>query len=1201
MLITIIKVLVKLKADQIVFLLRHRHSTLPKPDPVSFDSQLAEPMRQALQGHSGTLIGLDYRGAVVLAAYEPVAILNLGIVAKIDRAEVRAPFIYTGFIAVGITFLIIGIGVMTFLRLVNPLIRQVENRKQELQLSEKRYKSLVHSIDGVVWEAEPNTFQFTFISQPAQRFFGYPLEDWLTQPTFWADHIHPDDKAWATGYCTEATAKQQDHDFEYRMITAENGIIWVRELVTVVVENDQTVKLCGVMLDITERKAIENALQKAHHTLQALTECRHVLLQATDEATLLNEICQVLTHDLGYRLVWIGFAEDNADKTVRIASQCGYQPGYLESITLSWGDNEFGQGPTGIAIRTGQPCLVQDILTEPKYARWRSAALQHGYASSMAMPLKLNGQTIGAINVYAKEPNAFETEILELFEELAQDISYGIKTLRIHAERQQAAEQLRLSSERFRQIFEKAPLGMVLTELKNHANRFIKVNRAMCKMLGYTESEMLNLTALDITDPQDLPKTREVLEKLSNGELSYFQMEKRYLKKNGERLWGNITVSLLYDENKQPLYSLGMIIDITERKQAGKKLRESDTRIRTIVENLVDGVITIDEHGRIESFNPAAEQIFGFEPNEVIGKNVKILMPDPYRSEHDNYLENYQTTGIAKIIGKGREAQGLHKQGSTFPVDLAVSEMWISKQRKFVGIVRDITERKPAEIALKEAKENAESANRAKSEFLANMSHEIRTPMNAVIGFSELLSTLVTSRQQKSYLNSIQIAGKALLRLINDILDLSKIEAGRLEMQYEAVNPYTIFDELKQIFAVKMADNNLEFRVDIEKGLPKALMLDEVRLRQVLFNLIGNAIKFTDSGYIKLSVRHIPNSEKSDIEKKSDFFNSLDLIIAVADTGIGIPAEQQALIFESFRQQDGQSTRKYGGTGLGLAISKRLVEMMSGHISLNSSVGQGSIFEITLPEIDVCATEFVKTPENTFNFKDILFEQAVVLVVDDIESNRHLVKECLSQVNLDVFEAENGQQAVIFAKEYHPDLILMDIRMPIMDGYEATQQLKEDASTLDIPIIALTASVTVDEQTKIQAHGFKGCLFKPINTQELFRELSRYLKHTDKTDSDTAVMDDTAKTLIPEEIVELAALHQTLEEKMLPMWQQINNLIEMESIEAFAEQLIQLGEKHHAQPFIQYAENLRELVDDFDIEGIERMLEAFPEMAKQLA
>jgi CheY-like chemotaxis protein/anti-sigma regulatory factor (Ser/Thr protein kinase) len=416
--------------------------------------------------------------------------------------------------------------------------------------------------------------------------------------------------------------------------------------------------------------------------------------------------------------------------------------------------------------------------------------------------------------------------------------------------------------------------------------------------------------------------------------------------------------------------------------------------------------------------------------------------------------------------------------------------------------------------------------------------------------------------------------------LINDILDLSKIEAGRLELQYEAVNLYNLLEELKSIFALKIAEKKLNYQVDLDKQIPSTLMLDEVRLRQILLNLLGNAIKFTDNGEIKLSI-HSHNKTGQ----------TIDLSIIVADTGIGIPPDQQQIIFESFRQQDGQLTRKYGGTGLGLAITKRLVEMMNGHISVASCLGQGSVFTITLQGIQVLNYKFSINPDNSFDFNTITFEKAQILVVDDLEINRCLIKEWLSNTNLEVIEAETGTEALNLAEQYHPYLILMDIRMPGMDGYETTRRLKANPTTTTIPVIALTASAV---RTANDSELFDGYLLKPIHIKSLFYELSRYLILKDPANPSEA---NTKQSLTDSAITYPLQLKEEIE-KLISLKEIINAVIDMDEIKAFADRILSLGEKYQLSPLIHYGNQLHESTEDFDIEQIDQALTIFADLIK---
>ncbi len=377
----------------------------------------------------------------------------------------------------------------------------------------------------------------------------------------------------------------------------------------------------------------------------------------------------------------------------------------------------------------------------------------------------------------------------------------------------------------------------------------------------------------------------------------------------------------------------------------------------------------------------------------------------------------------------------------------------------------------------------AEWANRTKSEFLANISHEIRTPMNSILGFTELLRLRITDPRQREFLDAIDSSGKTLLGLINDILDLSKIEAGRLTLQERAVDLADIALEIRQIFSTKIEEKKLSFDVRCDPSLPRLLMLDGVRIRQILFNLVGNAVKFTDEGMISLflSCSRCPGSGNADI------------VLSIADTGIGISDTEQEAVFESFRQQKGQDQARYGGTGLGLSITRRLVELMGGTISVESEVGKGSLFTILLPGVNILTDAAAPLQTPAVQSGAARLRKATVLIVDDIELNRKLLKVYLEQHQFTVLEAADGALAIETAVAKRPDLILMDLKMPVMDGYEATRRIKVDEGLRSIPVIAVSASAFMENEARAREAGCDGFIRKPFNEQELMTELGRFL------------------------------------------------------------------------------------------------------------
>ena len=531
------------------------------------------------------------------------------------------------------------------------------------------------------------------------------------------------------------------------------------------------------------------------------------------------------------------------------------------------------------------------------------------------------------------------------------------------------------------------------------------------------------------------------------------------------------------DAQGQALRLIGVNYDISERKRSEAEiLRHRDhlqelvdeqaANLRAIVEYAADGIVTLDQGQRILSFNPAAERMFGYHAEAVLGQPIELLIPEP-RS--------------ARFIGAGSEMQGRRQNTSEFPLYIAVSQMEVAGEPRFIAVLHDISAQKAAEASLVKAREEAEAANEAKSAFIANMSHEIRTPMNAIIGMTDLLLESSLQAEQGKLLRAVAQSAKALLGILNDILDLSKLDSGMLELESLPFNLRQLCAEVVELFRSNAAAKGLSLELELDPSLPACLIGDPTRLRQVLLNLLGNAIKFTEQGGVSLRVQ---------AAQERDHW-----LFRVEDSGIGIQAERLPLIFERFAQADQSTTRRFGGTGLGTTISRGLVERMGGQIWAQSVEGQGSVFGfgLCLPEAQgmrECAeTSALQLPREAPRIRPLR-----ILLVDDIPLNQELLVRRLQPLGHQFRLAENGRVALELFRQESFDLVLMDAMMPELDGIAATRAMREleAARGGHVPLIMLSASVLPSDRVRFYEAGADAFVGKPIDFGEFYACLAGF-------------------------------------------------------------------------------------------------------------
>ena len=621
--------------------------------------------------------------------------------------------------------------------------------------------------------------------------------------------------------------------------------------------------------------------------------------------------------------------------------------------------------------------------------------------------------------------------------------------------------------------------------------RYVYVSPSISRINGYTKEEATRLTFDQHMTPATLAFVSRSLAQALEDEgrpgvdpNRFVVLETEQYRKDGSTFWMEATVRALRDESGGITFLVGVGRDVTDRKQAETFLCESERRYRMLAETISELIYILDLGTMRYTFvTPSVQHLFGYTVEEFLTLPLdRVIAPSSYERSLNairDAVETDKQPGLDPDRFDTFELEISRRDGGT---------LWVESNARFLrdeagrpisilGVIRDITERKKVEADLKKAKETAEAANQAKSEFLANMSHEIRTPMNGVIGMTDLLLDTPLSVEQREYVESLRVSAEMLLSIINEVLDFSKIESGRLELENIDFDLGVLCRGVGDAILPKARQKHLTFHIDLADNVPVLLKGDPLRLRQVLLNFCDNAVKFTASGQIRVGISVDHQNE-----------TAVGLRFEVADTGIGIPDEQQQKIFDAFTQVDASTTRKYGGTGLGLAISRRIVSLLGGEIGLVSQPGRGAVFHflVTLEKQRPCPIP-IQAQNRPARAASDDRRKLKILIVEDNPISLKVIAQMVERLGHDCFMAVNGAEAVESFAQKPFDLVLMDIQMPVMDGITATRHIQglQRHSGRKVPIIALTANAVAGDRERFLNQGLDDYIPKPLRLDTL--------------------------------------------------------------------------------------------------------------------